>query len=275
MTLGRTELAKIIIQKKLQEDVEQITSIVKQGFDVYAHSDFTEIRFLLSKSLEQRLQKNFHQFHIFLNRDEFNQRKFNKKSNEMQSEPLIWIGEESPDHGYGFVHYKLQSPDQLIGNVAVAVQQILKYFCLQIYLETFEASVLTKLKNVARVHGLRSLIDAVVQTAYLAGFKGQAQEAQEHLDLVLVSTQHQNEHRSFSTENCAKVFLSHAVAHGENAYSFLKSCLGYHIINHHGYNMSRASQVLNVSRTTLQEHLKMAQELQVSAFFEGRLPPPL
>ena len=33
--------------------------------------------------------------------------------------------------------------------------------------------------------------------------------------------------------------------------------------------MTRASQVLQISRTTLQEHLKLADQLGVSNFFEG------
>jgi hypothetical protein len=270
MPFGRTKLVEIIIQKKLYADVEQILTISNQGFDVYVKTEFQEIQDLLLKLLNQELQVNPRGFRIISSIEELKWDHHVSKTDDIAFIPTILIGTQRLEHGYGFVCYEAQTTDQLIGNVAACVQHILKYFCLEFYLDVFEGSYLSRLKQIARVHGLKLLIDAVVQTAYLGGFKGNGKGAEEYLDHLLLSTEPQIKSQELSTENCAKVFLSHAIAHGENAHSFLKSCLGYHIVNNQGYNMSRASQVLNISRTTLQEHLKIAEELKVSSFFDGR-----
>ena len=46
MLASRSKLIASIIKKKLYEDVDQILSISRQGFDVFAQVDFPEVQSL-------------------------------------------------------------------------------------------------------------------------------------------------------------------------------------------------------------------------------------
>lgn len=273
MPICRSKLLESLIRKKLYEEVEHILAISHQGFDVYAKTTFPEVKTLLIELLKQELKTNSRAFHIISSVEEL---KFDENftTSEMAFLPTVLVGEHSLSPGSGFVTYHVAAPDSLIGNVAICIDSILKYFNLEFYLDVFDATKLSRLKQIARTQGVKSLIDAVVQSAYLGGFKGDMESAQEYLDKTQFSTGSFTLEKNVQLENCAKIFLSYAVAHGENAHCFLKSCLSYYIVNNQGHTMSRASQILDISRTTLQEHLKLAHKLKVSAFFEGQFRLP-
>lgn len=273
----RTELIEMLIKKELYTDIEELISITKQGFDVYIQSDSSEIYRAMTNLLHQELFVNPRAFRLVSTylQHPSTERSLERAPKEIDDTdfiPTLFLGHSDLlKNGFGFVRYQMRSVDQLIGNIAACIEQILNYFNLGFYIDSFEGVHLTRLKQIAKVHGLKQLIDSVVQTAFLAGFKGSSENALQYLDQIIASTDSFPYEKNFSPENCAKIFLSHVVSRGENAHSFLKSCLGYHIVNHKGYSIVRASQVLHVSRTTLQEHLRLAEELNIASFFDGRL----
>ena len=266
--LSRKKLICSIIKKKLYEDVDKILSISRQGFDVFAQVDFKEVNNVLIDLLEQELKINSREFRIIYSDEKLNH-KVNENEEEEDFMPTVVVGDCKPKTGYGFVHFVVRTPDQLIGNVASAVEMILEYFKLDFYIDAFDAKKLSRLKQIARVQGLPALIDAVVQTAYYGGFRGDNDSAQTYLDKAEFLTNSTLEEKDVSLEQCAKKFLAHATSHGEDAHSFIKSCLSYYVVSKQGHTMTRASQILSISRTTLQEHLKIATQLGVSSFLEG------
>ncbi|MBX9704190.1 MAG: hypothetical protein K2X39_08565 [Silvanigrellaceae bacterium] len=145
-----------------------------------------------------------------------------------------------------------------------------EYFKLDIYLDVFDSLKLLRLKQVARLQGIGALIDAVVQTAYLAGYQGNNDKAQSYLDKALLH-QDLNKNLGFPLEKCAEIFLSHVLSMGNSAHTFLKSCLSYYAVSKKGHNMSHASRLLSISRTTLNEHLRIANQLGVCEFLEGSI----
>ena len=76
---------------------------------------------------------------------------------------------------------------------------------------------------------------------------------------------------NISLETCAKRYLSHCITQGDNALDFLKSSLSFYVVGNQRHTMTRASQILNISRTTLLEHLRIAEKLGVPRFFSGSL----
>lgn len=266
-----------IIKKNIELEVDQILSIAMQGFDVQVEISFVELKDILRDAFQERLNQFPNSFRLLNGIQGLTQESLNcilmgdEEPNFQQKKvPTILLDESRRTFGYGFIAYRVRSPDHLLGSVNRAISHILNYFGLELYMDVFDGAKLTRLKQIAKVCGLRHLIDAVVQTAYLAGFKGNAEEAQLYLDRLPFSFYEDlMGGTGDSIEMCAKKFLAHVVSHGEHAYSFLKSCLSYYIINSQGHTMSRASEILNVSRTTLLEHLKSASKLGVSNFFEG------
>ncbi len=269
MILSRAKLISSIIKKKLYEEIDQILSISRQGFDVFAQVEFPEVKSLLIELLEQELKINSREFKIIECTKE-NILKANERIEDEHFLPTVMIGEQRIDSGYGLVHYQVCSPDQLLGNVAVAIEMILEHFKLEFYIDVFDAKKLSRLKHIARAQGVRALIDAVVQTAYYGGYKGDQDVAQAYLDRAEFLTDATNFDQDIPLENCAKKFLSHVISYGQDSHLFLKSCLSYFVVNKQGHTMTRASQILSISRTTLHEHLKIADQLRVSSFLEGK-----
>jgi hypothetical protein len=219
--------------------------------------------------LNEELKINTRAFRI-IDLDNLNTQTDNSIHEDDHFIPTISLGENKLDSGFGFVHHLVRSPDQLMSSVASAVEIILNHFNLELYVDVFDARKLTRLKQIARVQGVKALIDSVVQTAYYAGYKGDSDSAQAYLDRAEFLTDVGQLDEEIPLENCAKKFLSHAMTHGENAHSFIKSCLSYYVVSKQGHTMTRASQLLSISRTTLNEHLKIASRLGVHSFLEGR-----
>jgi hypothetical protein len=262
---SRKNLILKIIKKKLYEEIDEILAISRQGFDVFAQVDFVEVGDLLVDLMEQELKVNPREFRIY---------NLFKPDNQYQEQteddflPTIVIGDSKPHSGYGFVHYHVKSPDLLIGNVAGAVEMILDYFKQDFYIDAFDSKKLSRLKQIARVQGLPALIDAVISTAYYGGYKGDSHSAQNYLDKGEFQNRPMDAGIELPVEECAKRFLAYVMGQGKDAHSFIKTCLSYYVVSRQGHTMTRASQILNISRTTLQEHLKIANQLGVCTFLD-------
>ena len=143
--LSRKKLISSIVKKKLYEDVDKILSISRQGFDVFAQVDFLEVHNALIELLEQELKINCREFRIIYSDEKMNdKKKENEEVNEEEEDfmPTVVVGDCKPKTGYGFVHFVVRTPDQLIGNVASAVEMILEYFKLDFYIDAFDAKKL-------------------------------------------------------------------------------------------------------------------------------------
>lgn len=264
LNMKKTEnLITKILDKHLKTEVENLLAITHQGFDVYVFIEFPEITLAFKKILENEMQINSRVFKLITNSE-------NVQNEDLDFAfiPTVLIGNHILKHGTGFVRYSIESPDKLIGNVAQAISEILNSFNLQNYLDCFDAKIFLKLKEIAKIRGVQCLIDAVIQTAYLAGFVGNYESAHHYLDTFNISKNLEVEDQNVSIETCAKRFLSYCITHGDDAFSFLKSSLSFYVVTKQGHTLTRASEILNISRTTLMEHLKIAEKIGVPTFFE-------
>ncbi|APJ02448.1 hypothetical protein [Silvanigrella aquatica] len=270
MTSQRPKLISILIKKKLYEEIEQIISIIKQGFDVHVRTEFQEVEKLLIELLEIELSVSGLEYRLisdpqFLEID-FDQLAF---SNEYSIQPTVFVNAKSLESGSGFVKFMVRSPDHLLCSTSSAIEKILKHFGILIYLDVFDSNKLSRLRQIAKFMGLRVLVDAVIQTAYLGGFLGDSEKAGYYLENLQTQNDDFHSKNEISIERCAEKFFSYVLIRSEEAHTFLKSSLSYYAVRHQGFTMTRASQVLQISRTTLQEHLKLADQLGVSNFFDG------
>jgi hypothetical protein len=269
MFFARSKLISILIQKKLYEEVDKIISISKQGFDIHVNSCFPEVEKVTLQLLEQELITNPRAFRLIADPKNIPFDPEHSHEDDFGIMSTILVTSEKLQSGYGFVKFALPSPDHLLSSVAAATSLILNHFGLGVYLDVFDANILSRLKQISKIMGLRALIDAVIHTAYLGGFHGDVENTNKYL--TKIQTEHDNilNKNSDSLEKSAIRFLSYVVLRGEDAHAFLKASLSYYTVNLQGFSMTKASQVLKMSRTTLQEHLKIGEQLGVAHFFEG------
>ncbi|WP_186646374.1 hypothetical protein [Fluviispira vulneris] len=269
MAVVRSKLISALISKKLNKKIDEILSILRQGFDVQIKTGYPEVEYIVLELLEQQLKINSREFLLLT--DSKKLYALNEMSNVEDSSfmPIVFVGSTQIKKGYGFIIIELPSPDLLLSSIPSAITTILNFFNLNIYIDIFDSNKLLSLKKITIVHGLNLLIDSVVQTAYLGGFRGDSEEAQRFLDQTQSEVLEDLEKKEVSLEKCAEKFFSYVLLRGEDAHSFLKSSFIYYSITLQGLSMTRASQIFSVSRTTLLGHLKTAEKLGVSHFFEG------
>jgi len=249
MSAPRITLISKLIRKKLYEEVDRILSISRQGFDIHVKSDFVEVEEILLEILEKELTINTREFRLVREAHAID---LQTQNDDTAFLPTLFISSQPLLNGYGFAYFALSTPDQLLGSVASSIETILDHFGLCVYLDIFDSHILMQFKQITRIYGLNTLIDAVVQTAYLGGFQGDTRKAKKYLEHLQAENPLNAGKNKYTLEKCAEMFLSHVILRGENAHSFLKSSLSYFM-----------------SRTTLQEHLKLADQLGVSQFFDG------
>ncbi len=251
----------------LSKEIDDILSIINQGFDLHIYTQFPEVVLALKYLLNLQLQNNPSSFYIA--EDSENLTKKIEENPELGFIPVILIGEQSLPVGNGFARYNLQSPDKILNKIANAVQEILTTFNLENYLDCFDGKVFSKLKEIAKSCGVHALIDAVVQTAFLAGLQGDTNSALYYLNEYNREWDKNISNSSISLDSCAKRFLAHCITRGDEAMTYLKSCLCYYVVDHQGRSMTQASQILNMSRTTLGEYLKNSEKFEIAQFFHS------
>ncbi|KAB8030886.1 helix-turn-helix domain-containing protein [Fluviispira multicolorata] len=267
----RSKLVSSLISKKLNIEIDQFLSISRQGFDIQIRVEYPEVEKILLEILEVQLKINSRAYRLIIEPEQIYSEYELPENEDLNFMPIIYVGRAAIKKGYGFITLNLPPPDQLISSIPSTITAVLNYFSLEIYLDVFDSEKLLSLKQIARTHGLNVLVDSVIQTAYLGGFKGESEEAQRHLNKTHFESSNESVGKEISLEKCAERFFSYVLLRGEDAHCFLKSSFSYYSIYLQGLSMSRASQILSISRTTLQAHLKTAEELGVSHFFEGNI----
>ncbi len=269
MNQARIKLIKELIKKRIYDDINQIINIANNGFDVHVKVEFKEIEQVLSELIQEEQKKQMLNFNL-ISDPKLLDEKFEEFFHEPKViQPTVFIHPETIRYGMGFIVYKIQSAESLLSSPANAIEKILEHFGLGLFIDVFDADIFSKLKQIAKMMGINHLIDAVVQTAYLGGFKGNYGKALEYLDHILINSDEIYSKDSVSLEKCAENFFAYIILQGHDAHSFVKSALSFYTVKRKGFSMSKASQMLQISRTTLQEHLKLAEKLGVSNFFEG------
>jgi hypothetical protein len=265
-------LIQRLIGPRLEAEVNSICTILR-SFDLWVQCPSPEVQEVLLKYLVQEQELSPFAFSLAQTWNEVVT--LTAKSNELRlqngSTYMVYVGNEPLPQGSGFGVYKVGNMDELLPSMPSTILTILKHFHHEMYMDVFDAENVGLLREALRVRGLAVTIDAVNQIALKAGFLGHESEAKRYL--------HALANPSFSLDNpkdgvgsalppAESVFLS-VLAQTQQPHSFLKAALSYYTVKTHGNSMSRASRRLNISRTTLQEHLKLAEQMEVHRIFPG------
>lgn len=269
MTEATNKLMLEIVEDRLREDAKHIFAVASSGFHIFLEVKFPDMKALILQILNEVLQSRSAASRcLVVDADEENMSAY-----AAASEPFcIFVGSRPMDTGQGIVFYGIQAPEYLVGSIPSAVEKILKYFNLDIYIEVFDAKILKQLRRIARSRGLSVLIDAVVQVAYYGGYQANEAETEHYLHKIETSVGLPPDDVQMPLSVCARRFLGEALSRGADAHAFVKSCLTYFAINERGNTIKKTSQMLNVTRTTLYSHLKAANQFRVSDIFDAETP---
>jgi hypothetical protein len=140
-----------------------------------------------------------------------------------------------------------------------------------VYQPVFDAAHSTTLKPLLNRGLLSVFIDAVVQVAYYEGACGDAERAQTFLR-GLTRPPERDQLPPIGPESIAAV-LQWVLEREVAPHHYAKSLLTYFTVYVKELSHVQASQVLGISRTTLQTHLKVAARCKVGDAFGGYRKP--
>ena len=260
----RPKLLESLIGKKLYAYLERALELAERNFDVALQFTAPDVQDVLLAMCEAELRARHLPFAVATSWDSAHEEK-RRQDEEVEHASLIYLGSEIPPVGSGFISIAVPSVETLLPSTNATVSRILEHAGLETYLDVFDAKKMAKIKNIASTHGLGMLIDAVLQTAYLSGFSGNEQGAEEYLNCFSSKTyglQRTKGNVSFVT------LIEDVVRSSQSPHCYLKAALSYYIVRSQGNSMTNASKVLNISRTTLQQHLRLAEKFKIHELFD-------
>ncbi len=262
------EMLEVISFSYLQKEAENILAILRERFSVYVKGEEKEILKLLKKQVAKRCQdENIESTFSYLKKSCKNQ---NQKIKTKNKGGLVVFGTEEPPGGFALIKYELSGVSTQLTAVARMTSDLLKYLNMEIYLDAFDSKVLNRLKVLLNQKGFTVFMDAVVKIAYYGGFCADSPKISDYLD-ELEREQSKKIKIPIPINLCAQKFLSHVVVNVKDPHNFVKAALTYYMTFQNGVSVSRASRLLGVSRTTITEHLRRAEELGIIRFFAGQV----
>lgn len=181
----------------------------------------------------------------------------------------LYIALNQIPRGCAAVVFELQPLEALLPGPATMITMLLEAAGLDRFIDAFDAQKLSQLKRIIERGGIDDFFDAVIQVAYIVGFRGDDAQAANYLESTIVriteaSVQARNtsERASTSLEN-----LFDQLVRLPDPHDTLKAALAHYVFHRRRVSQAEASRILKVSRSTLQSHLQLAERLKVAAYF--------
>ena len=269
MSVLRSALLRSIIETKLEVVVCHIERLAQHGFDVSVCSSLPEISECLHTILSQNGSVLARKIEVASNYEDAKKILKNQDTNAFVA-PLVFIHSPSDSLPVGFVRCPLPDLCDLLPSIPQVINCILEYYSLSVYIDIFDREKLISLKNIALECGFTALVDAVIQTCYLAGFSGDEHQAGLFLRNFNEQIQGSVNKSVVHPHDVSRQFFNYVLDQKTQPHIFLKAALSYFVVQVKGLTSTRASRLLEISRTTLIEHLKLADELEISKLFSGQ-----
>jgi hypothetical protein len=197
---------------------------------------------------------------------------------------LVLLALTSAPRGFAAVTFPLPPLASLLPSAAAMVTQILEATRLDKYIEAFDGKILAQLRKILESSGPDVFLDAVIQTAYLAGFRGDEKTAGDNLEKLVQSksrpfqgylqtpstpasmTRHGASWDNLQENSVTTLFEQ--LLQQPDPHDVFKAALAHYVIYGRNVTQTEASRILKVSRSTLQAHLRLAEQLNVTNFFQ-------
>lgn len=266
MAISQKNMLSKLVANRLKSQLDQVFQIVHEGFDVCIFSKDRDVKEVVFELLNQEADSGSCCW-IAENCEQANSLRNNQTVDKV-FKPIVLLT-DSRVTGDGFISYTLPETEDLLPNIAQTVQFILEEARLIRFLDAFDGKRTGALKTILREKGFSALIDAVIQTAYLSGLRGQEAEASRKLsELQALPSATPKQTENVNPGVNAAAFFSGIVDVTKEPHVFLKAALSFYMVKHRQQSISKASRLLNVSRTTLQEHMRLAGEFGVERLFQ-------
>lgn len=171
------------------------------------------------------------------------------------------------------------SPEyKLVVSPARAILTVLEHYSALHLVEAFDGPMVTRLRNVLREQGINHFVEHVLSC--VEGFNsGKPPEEAASLvvrtNLAPVTTSSVPSWGGalvwddFTEHSHALFDLLERLRQCQDPHVYLKALLSYFAYLRSNKNASKASKDLNISRTTLHDHLRLAQEFRISGMLES------
>jgi|GEM_PF-665808 len=184
-------------------------------------------------------------------------------------ERVIYVTAQHLPRGCAAVVFELQQLEALLPGAATMITMLLEAVGLDRFIDAFDSQKLTQLKRVIERRGIDDFFDAVIQVAYIVGFRGDDQHATVYLESILAKqpdTPAQNSEREQKTPTSLEKLFEQLIELPD-PHDTLKAALAHYVFHRRRVTQAEASRILKVSRSTLQSHLQLAERLKVAAYF--------
>ncbi len=173
------------------------------------------------------------------------------------SRPRLKLVEEFHQKGLGGVQINLGALEDHYPSFPHLLQKIIEWKNLTLFNSVFDRDHVKALKRVFRAEGLWGLVDAVVDVAWCVGVKGEGWH-------IMSEGAHQSIPREMGADvdwmQLGAGLFNRLLDNSRDPHELLKVVFSLYVLNLKTQTRTEASRRLNISRTTLQGHLKLARQ---------------
>lgn len=259
MELFHKSLVRSLVEPRLEELLAEIASISSHGFKVAVQCRNKILKEVFYESLSRKLGP------LRINLKSSPTQECTVAESSMRKGSVLVCDEATPHIGHGFVLFQLPSVESLLPSITTVVTRVLQELSLQNYLDCFGAKTVGQLKRVLSARGFFETVDAIAEVAFRAGFSGNEELCSQYLDGMLHSSSLSPQ--SKLTEVVPEEFFELILSLSSQPHTFVKAALSYYVVKTSGASVTVASRRLNISRSTLHQHLRAAEQHDVQRLF--------
>jgi hypothetical protein len=268
MSSVRVDLVRKLLLPRVLVEYETIHGLLHRNFDVVVRSHSDEAGELFESVVGERVQKvraGFLLAHSLAQVRELDA--------EGRTKAILCMSQEPLPVGSGLVERYVSQSASYLPSFSQVVMQILEHFRISEYADIFDGRKMRQLKEILGIYGIGMLIDVVVQVAYHGGVEADDFAATRVLLERLANPPVEkklNRSREVAGDDPAihaRRFFRHLISHHQDPHDFAKVALSYYAVHGLGHNVSSAGRILNISRTTIHDHLSQAERAGVDKYF--------
>lgn len=261
----RPVYAKVVqklVENKMREFVLEALSLTQQGFNVCLRcADEVLLQAFVQVATPLATKKGVT---LFPNAQEF--------EGHLHTRPLprgfILATAKVPPRGMGLVNFSLPSLESILPPTTTVIAVALDQLALTSFMDCFDARRTAEVRRLIAKFGLEFAIDVIAEIALRAGFHGDENLVENYLAGLLDHNQTQDTREAL--EFPVERFFKRILAETQQPHGLLKAALSYYVVKVRGTTMTLASRSLNISRTTLLEHLRLAERYNVASLFQQK-----
>lgn len=152
--------------------------------------------------------------------------------------------------------------NEFVQPIQRCISQILAHFKAEHFVDVFDASVVASLKSILQKDGVFHMLRAVVHIIKLSQEGKPLEPAQQFEKNFRKSVLANQPERKKDYSSLLEFFDN--LSRSAEPHTYIKAYLSYYIYIKSNKNISHASRILKISRTTLHDHLRIATELAIS-----------